>query len=418
MKFQRKNEKGKRMENKQKGSFIEKIKSSKKNRLLTIFVCVFMSLLLVFGGVFGTITLITELNATVRLGAITMDEGVTKVFSSYYKYLHLTALRRSGYPDATDTTIFWQSVREEDGKTQGEVYLTSLQNYISGILAGCDLVRSSSGLSDSDKKVIKEKVEAFVSYYGSVDEFNRVSSEFGFDYDDFERAMELSYTSALAFNKMYGYEGVNLRSGTADAIAGCKDYFSSYSRVKLLFLCDEKITEKGDDGEYTERDLTDGEKEEREKWAAELREAIRCKTEGLDGAITDVMFDMYLEKSDGDPNMHKSGYYFNENATQTAKFALEYSEVVERALEMEIGEYAEVDTEIGKCFIFKCPLVDRAYENSDDPFFSDFYSDAAAYLYTESIKILSKEAVFKPKYDEIDILSVPMNNNLFVTSWN
>ncbi len=405
------------MKNKHVEAIKEKLKTSKNNRILLIFVCIFLSLVLVLGIVLGTVTIITEMNTTVKLGRVSIDGGVTRVFSSYYKYLHLSALRRAGYPEATDTKVFWRSVREEDGKTQGEVYLSSLENYISGILAGCDLVRSSGGLSDADKKKIDSKLDTFISYYGSKEQFNETAAEFGFDYEDFKAAMELSYTSTLAFTRMYGYEGINLKSGTVDSIAGCESYFEKYSRVKLLFLCDETITERGEDGEYTERDLTDGEKEEREKWAESLREAIRCKNEGLDGAISEDMFDIYLEKSDGDPDMYKSGYYFNENAEQTAKFAIDFPEVVEKSMSMKIGEYAEVDTKIGKCFIYKCTLSARAYENSDDPFFSDFYPDAASYLYTEAIKILSAAAEFKEKYRELDLLSVPMNNNLFVTSW-
>jgi hypothetical protein len=272
-------------------------------------------------------------------------------------------------------------------------------------------------LKDADRELIGSRVDAFINYYGSKEKFNELASPFGFDFEDFRRAMELTYVSDLAFNAVYGFEGSALKAATPEAVAQCAEYLATYSRVRLIFLSNEKINEQNAEGEWVERDLTDGEKAQRERYAEELRAAMAARESGGDGAITEQMFDIYLEKSDGDPEMRDVGYYFSETGDQTVKFAEYYPEVVKKSLEMKVGDYAEVDCRIGKCFIYKLAPEQKAYKDEENLFLSDFYSDAAVYLYTEAVKTLSSEVVFKENYDKIDLLSIPVNDRLYVTSW-
>ena len=394
----------------------EKPKMGKNNKILLIFVCIFLSVVLIFGSVFGIILAIEEANAVVKIGGVKMDEGIVRVISSYYKRLHIQGLLRAGYTDAEDDAEFWESLHE-NGKTQGQIYLESLRDYLAGIAAGCDLYSEIGSLKDADRELIGSRVDAFINYYGSKEKFNELASPFGFDFEDFRRAMELTYVSDLAFNAVYGFEGSALKAATPEAVAQCAEYLATYSRVRLIFLSNEKINEQNAEGEWVERDLTDGEKALRERYAEELRAAMAARESGGDGAITEQMFDIYLEKSDGDPEMKDVGYYFSETGDQTVKFAEYYPEVVKKSLEMKVGDYAEVDCRIGKCFIYKLTPEQNAYKDEENLFLSDFYSDAAVYLYTKAVETLSTEVVFKENYDKIDLLSIPVNDRLYVTSW-
>ena len=394
----------------------EKPKTGKNNKILLIFVCIFLSVVLIFGSVFGIILAIEEANAVVKIGGVKMDEGIVRVISSYYKGLHIQGLLRAGYTDAEDDAEFWASLHE-NGKTQGQIYLESLRDYLAGIAAGCDLYNGIGSLTDGDRELIDSRVNAFVNYYGSKEKFNELAAPYGFDFEDFRRAMELTYISELAFNAVYGFEGSSLKASTDVAASQCAEYLATYSRVRLLFLSNEKISEQNAEGEWVERDLTEGEIAQREALAQSLRDAMAARESGGDGAITEQMFDIYLEKSDGDPEMHELGYYFSETGDQTVKFAAYYPEVVEKALKMKVGEYAEVDCSLGKCFIYKLEPEEKAYQNEENLFLSDFYSDAAVYLYTEAVKTLSSEVVFKENYEQIDLLSIPVNDRLYVTSW-
>ena len=401
---------------KEKQVLNEKLKMGRNNRILLTFVCIFLSVVLIFGAVFGIILAIEEANAVVKIGSVRMDEGIVRVISSYYKGLHIQGLLRAGYTDAEDDAEFWASLHE-NGKTQGQIYLESLRDYLSGIAAGCDLYNGIGSLTDGDRELIDSRVNAFVNYYGSKEKFNELAAPYGFDFEDFRRAMELTYISELAFNAVYGFEGSSLKASTDVAASQCAEYLATYSRVRLLFLSNEKISEQNAEGEWVERDLTEGEIAQREALAQSLRDAMAARESGGDGAITEQMFDIYLEKSDGDPEMHELGYYFSETGDQTVKFAAYYPEVVEKALKMKVGEYAEVDCSLGKCFIYKLEPEEKAYQNEENLFLSDFYSDAAVYLYTEAVKTLSSEVVFKENYEQIDLLSIPVNDRLYVTSW-
>ena len=129
------------------------------------------------------------------------------------------------------------------------------------------------------------------------------------------------------------------------------------------------------------------------------------------------MFEIYLKKSDGDANMHSKGYYFNRNAETTAEFAVEFPEIVEAALSMDMYEYLKVDCSIGVCYIYRYDTVDGAYSDKDNQFFSDFYSDASEYLFSDILLTLGEEVKFSDSYAEIDLISIPFNEDFYVKAW-
>ena len=379
----------------------QKPKMSRNNRILTICVCIFLSILLIFGATLGIIMGINEANTVMKLGGVSMSEGVVRVFASYFKSLHLADLRLAGYDGAEDTDAFWASPYDEE-RTQGEVFLNALDGYISGIAAGANLYLNARGLSADDKAYIKSKTDAFITYYGSKAAFELEISRFGFGYDDFLRAMELSYAAERTFILSYGSDGKGLESADAEGLLRCEEYLSNYSRVKMIFFSND------------DEALTLGELLQREQWAENLRGAI------ADESITDVMFDIYLnkEENDGDKEMNDKGYYFAKAAEQTARFAEHRPEVVEAAFDMKLYEFREVSVNDGVFFLYKCDIQPRAYTDDDNPFFSDFYLDAAIEFYTEDITTLSSDAVYKDSYRAIDFLKIPTNDRYFVTSWN
>ncbi len=384
---------------------------SKNNRVLTIIVCIFLSIVIAFGAGFGIYFAIEEANTAVRLDSVRMDEGMVRVFSSYFKDRHISDLVLSGYHTARDTEEFWQSLHE-NGKTQGELYEASLKSYLSGILASANLYLSRNRLTDGDEKYIKNKTEAFISYYGGKDKFNEKAEEFGFNYDDFLRAMELSYTANLAFYSIYGTEGEAL-SGD-EFLLRCEKYLESYSRVKMIFIARGEIF---DDEIKDWRDLNAEEALQRENKINVFKDAVS------DGSMIEETFDIYLTEEnslhDGDGEICRKGYYFKRGTTQTESFG--YQEIVTAALDMKIGEVRAVDcgTEErgGVAFLYKCDVISGAYRDDENPFFSDFYQNAAYEFYLEDIDLLSEEAEFRDLYYEIDPIAIPKNKELFVTSW-
>ncbi len=385
----------------------KKTKMSRNNRILTITVCIFLSVVLLVGIGFGIYFSIEEANTLVYLENVRMDEGVVRVLASYHKDRYLTDLNRLGYNNVRDTETFWNSLHE-NGKTHGELYLSSLKSYIAGIAAGANLYLSSFKLTDADKEYIKSKTEAFISVYGSEESFNEKAEEFGFDYNDFCRAMELTYTAEIAFRSIYGSNGESLKAAAFSS--RCEEYLKKYSRVKLIFIAKDKIF----DEEINDlRDLTPSEENARNKQIETFKAAI------AEGRMVEETFDGYLldedNLNDGDTKMGVKGYYFAEGAGQSES---EYSEIIDAALDMEIGEVRAVECKNGIAFLCRCEVVSGAYADEDTAFFPNFYKNAAIEFYAQDIELLSTEVNFKDSYYDIDSLSIPANRDVFVTAWN
>ena len=380
---------------------------SKNNRILTTAVCIFLSLVLAVGAGFGIYFAILEANTLVKNENVRMDEGTVRVFASYYKKLHLNTLKSAGYSNASDTQSFWQSLHE-NGKTQAEVYRESLDSYISGIAAAANLYLTSYKLTDDDKAFIKSKTEAFISYYGSEDEFNKLTEKFGFDYDDFCRAMELSYTANVAYGSLYGSRGEALKS--SKYASRLEDYLSKYVRVKLIFISTDLVYDE-ELKEY--RDQNPSEQFVRNEAINRLKSAIE------EGRVVEVTFDEYLSDkdnpNDGNTEYGLVGYYFARGAEETERY--EYPEIVDAALGMGINEAKVVETEDGYAFLYRCEPVSGAYNMDEVPGLSDFYENAAFEFFNEDIELVSGEVILKEKYRELDFLSIPANDRIFVTEW-
>ena len=407
---------------KEKKQEVQKKPQRNTNRILLIFVCVFVSAVIAIGGAIGCAVAVKNARAVVRYDSVTVEDGALRYFASYYKMLYIKALRTSGI-SAKDTDEFWSS-ESGDGSTYGESYARGFKDYISMLLASCKVFEDYSSYKSEDKRkvaaVADEILEAKAE--GSVSVFNERCEKYGFDYNDFCDAIELLYKAEKSKTVIYGENGANLKNFPDE----CAKYLDTYSHVSLLFVRTEETFKFDSEGNRTYdengnecmRALTDEEKLEKQGIIDTLTSAIEAKKNGTDMQITPEMFELYLKKSDGDPYMYEKGYYFHENAEMTAEFATAFPEVVERALDMELYEYDKVDCSIGVCFIYKYDTVDGAYSSLDNVFFSDFYSDAADYLYGNVIEIFKPDVRFSDSYDEIDVMSIPYLEEFYVRTWN
>ena len=391
-----------------------------KSRFLTIFVCVFLGFTVILGTTLGVVIGLRDARTLVSYGGVYLDEGEVSFLSSVYKTEYLASLNSSGVR-AYDSKYFWQS-KAQGGKTYGELFEAGLREYISGLLVASELYSSYGDYGRKEKAAVKSAAEQVLKYQaeGSKEKFNELASEFGFDYNDFLTGCELLYKTWGAKTLIYGENGENLEYYPDE----CERYIETYTHVSLLFVRTEEIFELDsegnpvtENGEYVMRPLTDEEMAERETTVEMLRTAIHAKENGLDGQISPEMFEIYLKKSDGDAEMYDKGYYFNPAASETAAFYSYHPEIVDKAYEMEMGEYAEVGCSIGICFIYKYAVTEGAYADTDNQFFSDFYSDAASYLYALSLSELSDGVKFGEKYDGLDAVSIPQNSKLKINGF-
>ena len=392
-----------------------------KNRFLIIFISIFLAAVLILGCVLGLVAILRSAKAVVKYDNVTMDAGCVRYFASYYKMIYIRTLRSSGVM-ASDTEAFWEKT-DSEGVSEGEKFKKSFDEYIASLIAAESVFTENGSYTAEDKLTVTLTAEEILEdrAEGSVSKFNAAAKKYGFDYDDFCNALAILYKSQRAQEIVYGVDGENL-SAFPDQ---CKKYLDTYSHVSLIFIRTEDILVKDDKGDFVydalgnpvTRKLTEEEREEREASIETLTAAIDAKNSGGDKQITPEMFEIYLKKSDGDPEMTDRGYYFNPNASATVEFSGEFPEVVEAALEMEKYEYRRVDCSIGVCFIYKYDVTSDAYTDKEDLFFSDFYKDASAYLFTEVLETIIPEVGFTDAYKEIDVLSIPLIEEFYVKTW-
>lgn len=401
------------MKNNNKSAFQ---RQPQKNRFLLIFVCIFISAVLVFGIVLGIVSGAKKSKTVASLNGVGMNYEVISYFASQYKYNFMNMLSASGHKNVEDSPGFWNK-DSGDGKTYGELLNEGVKEYIAQILVTNYLYDRYTKLSASDKALISTAVEETLTYKanGNEDEFNKAVKEFGFSYSSYKDAAAMVYKTLLAQRVICGENGKNLE----DEYEIISEYLSEYTHVKLLFIRTEttfvldaegnRVVEN--DGTYATRELTESEKLERQELISEIRGYIENAMNEENNAMGAEMFDQYLKNNDeGDRKSHDYGYYFHKSSDFSKVFAEEFEDVVNTAYEMKVGDFGEAEVDFGVCFIYKYDVSYNDIENSAlKDCFADFYSELSDVFFAEQVKELSKDVKFNKKFDEIDMILLPYN---------
>ena len=368
-----------------------------KPSFIRVMICIFISLVLASGGMFGMVSAIRGARALVKYDHVSLDEGTINYFAAYYKQEYMRNMRIVGV-DAKDTDEFWQS-KTPAGETYGENFEKSFREYLSSLVAAANIYLNHAKYTAEDKVAVTKTVEEILKFKaeGSVDRFNEMAEKYHFDYDDFHNAAAILYKADRASEVIYGTDGKNL----ANFPSLCDEYLQNYAHVSLLFV---KINDT----------MTDEEKAEKHQIINTLSAAIDAKNNGGGTPITEAMFNDFLKDSDGDPTMHSRGYYFRRGAEKTAEFYTAFPEVVDAAIDMQIGEFKMVECLVGVCFIYKSEPVSGAYTDNSNVFFSDFYQDASAHHYKNTLKALACEVKFTSRYERLSPAEIPVISDFII----
>lgn len=392
-----------------------------RRKFLLIFVCIFVSILLVLGAVLGIASAIKKSRSVVSFKGITMDEEVASFFVTQYKYNFMSMLSASGVKNVEDTLGFWNKVSENE-KTYGELLTEGAYEYIKQIMATNYIYDRYASLSKSDKAVISTAVEETLTYKagGNENTFNKAVSEYGFSYSSYKTAVTMLYKATLAQTIVCGSKGENLENGSQSIkeYITVEEYLSRFSHVKLLFIRTDTTFVldnsgnriKNSDGSYQLRNLTDEEKEQRQSLISEIRGHISAIGSG-EAEMGATMFDYYLQNNDeGDPDMRSNGYYFNENSEYTQVFTSVYEDIVNTSYELQIGEFGEAEVDFGVCFIYKYETSESDLEKSTlEVCFRDFYSDLSGVFFDKLLADFTPHVEFSKKMDNVDVLKLPYN---------
>jgi len=379
----------------------------KNNRFLKTFVCIFVSIVLIFGATFSIIIAFRGANAVASYEGFTVDSGVACYFASDFKSSYLRTL--SGVvPNASDSPIFWE-MKSEDGTTYGELLARGTKEYISQILVGNYLFERYSTYTAEDKARVEKTVDEILNARadGSVKKFNEQTARYGFDFEDFKVGVMMIYKLVRANVAIYGTGGSNISKDTEL----CEKFLSEYTHVRAFFIRTETKDIYDENGKFVETvDLTAQEREEKLSRAEEVRGYISAIESGEGIIMSPQLFkSLATSYDDFNKDLQEHGYYFYKKSDSTKYFSeYWYPELVEHSYEMSIGEYSEISVKDGIWFIYKEEVGSGAYLLSSlKLFFEDFYSLAASYSLDVSLVELSKDVIITEKINSIDFISIP-----------
>ena len=396
---------------------MKKTKKIAKKKPIILLISVFLILAVVAASVAAIVIGVKNKNAVVRYEGAAMDEGVANFFVSHYKSTFLDALKDSG-TEAYDTEEFWNS-EYYSGTTYAQYFSIYAERYLTEIIAANYLFDKYSSLKKSDKEKINYTIDEVLTFKadGSKEKFNEITADYGFDFSDFKEASKMLYKAQNMRKVVFGADGEKMVNFEEE----CEDYLENYSHVKLLFIRTETkflLDADGnrvldDDGNDTLVPLNDEEKAQRGELIKKIRDAIEGKKTNADIQMTPDMFNSFLENNgEGDEDMNASGYYFFGEAEYTQQFQARFPDIVSGAASMNNGEYKEVKTDFGVCFIYKYENTPSAYKNPTvDGCFSDFYANAAEFLFALSIEeVIGDITVNKDKVEKIDFVNIKSNS--------
>lgn len=392
--------------------------NAKGKRMLIILISVLLGAVIIFGAVFGIIIGVRNASYVMRYDNVGIDSGVASYLVSYYKkeFLSMVDSAYGAYITVEDTPEFWSTKRSLEGldSTWGDLFKYEAERNLKLIIAANVLFDTRTEFSDADENAVKIATDEVLSFRhnGSKSDFNTATAGYGFDYDDFEKATEMLYKYTYVKAKIFGSNGENMKSNSEY----CEQFFSSYRRVKLLFVRTETKFEldsngnrvKGEDGKDKLVSLTEEEKAER----ARRIEEIRATVSGInsDKVALDMFYKHMSDYDEGDRSAH-NGYYFRSGTEFTEEFASELGDVVDAVYSLDVGEAAEVECSFGVCFVLREENVSSAYMGTDAyGCFSDFYLLASDELFRSLLDTLAAEVEVKQdKWSKIPVLDIPYN---------
>ncbi len=385
-------------------------------KVLPIALAALLAVVILFGAVFGIITLVREMNAVVSYNGITADRGVVSYLASSYKQTYLIQNK-----NAADNEVYW-GTEVDEGVTNGDVLRELTENYIRSVIVRAYLFDINGSLTSSDREFIDENVKDVLSLKadGSEERFNKEAEPMGFTYNDFKAATELLYKAERAREKIYGKNGEALSTQSADAKRLCTQFYKTYSHVRVLYIRRNdrfKLDENGQKivvgNSYEMVELSPEEKLRRHEVCEEISRAIN------DGQMTLSALEEYYRVYNDDPDNAYTGYYLSEGSAYTESFRKDMPILVEEALSLEPGQWGKAVEEDGGnyCFIYREQTSDETGYADDDLsiFFRDFYLRASAYHFDQAVGELLSEVDVKESYYGIDPLRLLPNWIFFIS---
>lgn len=345
----------------------------RKTRIISLLLAVITLTALIFTSA------CTSEKYALKYKSTTASENEYLYWLSGYKYLFLNY-----YLGGQDTDEAWNYKVSENGTTI-EALLSSvaLENIKNNVVL-LELAKEANiKLSNDDTKSVEDYIASLIEKEGSREKLDSALSAYGVTSSMLKEIYIKQKKIELERQSLFAEGGeLTLTDKERD------DYFDSeYVRIKHIYINNVKDFARDDEGDliidsstgtYKTRELSDEEKAEKTSLAKSIYADIKA------GGDFDAL--MQANTADTTMNIYPDGYYVTASSTRLP------TDLIKKALSMNEGESAYVESEIGIHIIKREPLEARAYaDEANSAFFTDFESTLESAKLSNFLSALTPE---------------------------
>lgn len=296
------------------------------------------------------------------LGNVSISENVFHYWASTYKGDFLYR-----YEDVENTEEFWNG-ELIDGMSAAEYFDAVILENVQYTLV-CMQLFDEYGLviSASEKESIQDLISDYLTEYaeGNRNLFNQALGEYGVNMDLLEQIYIDDAKTTKVYDYLYGEGGQ-----TPIDDSQLEEYYQeNYVHFQMIFVNNKYQYQTDSNGNYITD--SDGYYETEELDAdvkAQKDEIIETVLTGLaSGEDFNDLYETYSELK-----AYTNGYYFSKSTTYNDQI---YYDLIQEALDMEVGETATVEGDYGTCIIQKLELDAGAWQNEENGDFFDGFED-------------------------------------------
>lgn len=352
-------------------------------------------------------------------GKYEITRNMYEYWIAYYKSVMISEYE---IDESQYDNVWSQSV---DGKTTLEQNITDYVDSMVDDMLICAELFDQLGLSKNAaikkqmNEVIDELINNDIKAASSLSALNGILGNYGMNKDTLRKAIEFEVKTSIVTNKLFGEGGDHaVTDGEREQY-----YQQNYRRIKQIgvfntekYVFDENGDPKIDiyTGRYMTQELTEEEKEEKNKLAADIYERVK------NGEDFEALLDKYNE--DSIMLAFPDGLYVS---TDSYYFAYgEYYYVYETpylasALTLQPGETSLVEVSDGYYIIKSYPLDAGMWQNENNsPFFSEMEANIISQkkpeVFGDKYAKITRDNEYRQSFKITDI--APLDSSLIYTS--
>lgn len=324
-------------------------------------------------------------------------DGTDISFDEYMYYLKTAASTlTSYYQSSTGGGVDWNGVCIYDKtKTNVEWCINeALYNAAQGAVIMSKGKSMNCLPTDEQLQTLDDNISSIRKNYEDQDDpdaaFTAALNNQGFTLESFKQINKVNYTLANIFASLYGENGEKVSD---EILKGYIDENGFMTSAHILFKTTEEVT--GDDGQTTEKEISDDAKAEKKAKAEKLCKELKAITD--DEQRKEKFFE-YMKSDSEDPGKesYPNGYCFTEGT-----MVQEYTDTTKALKEYEVSDV--VESKFGYHIIMRLPTVASDIDINNQYGYT-LGQMAASYDFDDEMKKwkISDKAEFNSQYKNFD----------------